>query len=83
MQVLQVPGPQQLLPPLDPTNCQVCVCMCRQGEYAARVHNLRSYDAISRDLLSRWAYPFVPDTNVFYKAGPWGPSSYRYGRGHK
>jgi hypothetical protein len=54
-----------------------------QGEYAARVHNLRSYDAISRDLLARWAYPFVPDTNVFYKAGPWGPSSYRYGRGHK
>ena len=62
-----------LLPPL----------LLPQGEYAARVHNLRSYDAISRDLLSRWAYPFVPDTNVFYKAGPWGPSSYRYGRGHK
>lgn len=54
-----------------------------QGEYAARVHNLRSYDAVSRDLLARWAFPFVPDTNVFYKAGPWGPSSYRYARGHK
>jgi hypothetical protein len=57
--------------------------LCVQGEYAARVHNLRSYDAISRDLLARWAYPFVPDTNVFFRAGPWGPSSYRYGRGHK
>jgi hypothetical protein len=53
-----------------------------QGEYAARVHNLRSYDAVSRDLLARWAYPFVPDTNVFHKGGPWGPSSFRYGRGH-
>eukprot|EP00878_Enallax_costatus_P018338 GHUV01019301.1.p1 GENE.GHUV01019301.1~~GHUV01019301.1.p1 ORF type:complete len:732 (+),score=248.43 GHUV01019301.1:153-2348(+) len=54
-----------------------------QGEYAARIHNLRSYDAVSRDLLARWAFPFSPDTNVFYKAGPWGPSSYRYARGHK
>uniref|UniRef100_A0A383VLX2 Translation initiation factor eIF2B subunit epsilon n=1 Tax=Tetradesmus obliquus TaxID=3088 RepID=A0A383VLX2_TETOB len=58
-------------------------CHILQGEYAARVHNLRSYDAVSRDLLARWAFPFVPDTNVFYKAGPWGPSSYRYARGHK
>lgn len=56
---------------------------CPQGEYAARVHNLRSYAAISRDLLARWAFPFVPDTNVFHKAGHWGPSSYRYARGHK
>eukprot|EP00775_Hariotina_reticulata_P010863 gene10863-11017_t len=53
-----------------------------EGEYAARIHNLRSYDAVSRDLMGRWAFPFVPDTNVFYKAGPWGPSSYRYARGH-
>jgi translation initiation factor eIF-2B subunit epsilon len=54
-----------------------------QGEYAARIHNLRSFDAVSRDLLARWAFPFVPDTNVFYRAGAWGPSSYRYARGHK
>ncbi|KAF8069524.1 translation initiation factor eIF-2B subunit epsilon [Scenedesmus sp. PABB004] len=54
-----------------------------QGEYAARIHSLRSYDAVSRDLLARWGYPFTPDTNVFHKAGPWGPSSYRYARGHK
>eukprot|EP01025_Chloroclados_australasicus_P039217 TRINITY_DN4049_c0_g1_i4.p1 TRINITY_DN4049_c0_g1~~TRINITY_DN4049_c0_g1_i4.p1 ORF type:complete len:811 (+),score=137.04 TRINITY_DN4049_c0_g1_i4:333-2435(+) len=38
-----------------------------QKEYAARVHNLRSYDAISRDIISRWAYPYVPDTNIFAK----------------
>lgn len=34
-------------------------------EYAARVHTLRSYDAISRDVLQRWTYPLVPDTNIF------------------
>jgi len=33
-------------------------------EYAARVHNLRSYDAVSRDVLNRWVYPYVPDTRV-------------------
>ncbi|KAI8468580.1 MAG: nucleotide-diphospho-sugar transferase [Monoraphidium minutum] len=52
-------------------------------EYAARVHNLRAYDAISRDLLQRWAFPFAPDTNVFDRRGTWGPSSYRYARGHR
>ena len=50
-------------------------------EYAARVHNLRAYDAVSRDLLQRWAFPFVPDTNVTARGGEWGPSSYRYARG--
>jgi hypothetical protein len=53
----------------------------RQREYAARVHNLRAYDAISRDLLQRWAFPFTPDTNVFARGGTWGPSSYRSGQG--
>ena len=33
-------------------------------DYAARVHNLRSYDAVSRDILNRWAFPYVPDTRV-------------------
>lgn len=33
----------------------------RIGEYASRVHNLRSYDSISRDIIMRWTYPFVPD----------------------
>lgn len=61
-------------------SCRVLVV---QGEYAARVHNLRSYDAISRDILQRWAYPFVPDTNVFQKAGAWGASSYKFGRHHR
>ena len=34
-------------------------------EYVARVHSLRSYDAVSRDILARWTYPLVPDTNLF------------------
>ena len=33
------------------------------GEYAARVHNLRTYDAVARDIIQRWVYPFVPDAN--------------------
>ncbi|GFR46848.1 hypothetical protein Agub_g8488 [Astrephomene gubernaculifera] len=54
-------------------------------EYAARVHNLRSYDAVSRDVLQRWAFPFVPDTNVLSLGGnpTWGQTSYRFSRGHR
>ena len=29
--------------------------------YCARVHNLYMYDSVSHDVLSRWAYPFVPE----------------------
>lgn len=31
------------------------------SSYAARVDNFRSYDTVSKDLIQRWAYPFVPD----------------------
>ncbi|OAA56958.1 translation initiation factor eif-2b epsilon [Niveomyces insectorum RCEF 264] len=34
------------------------------GHYAARVTNLASYDAVSRDVLGRWTYPYVPDSNL-------------------
>ena len=47
-----------------------------RGAYAARVHNLRSYDAVSRDVLGRWAFPFAPDTNLL-GAG----SAYAFARG--
>ena len=33
------------------------------------MHNLRSYDAVSRDLLGRWGFPFVPDTNLLSPGG--------------
>lgn len=32
--------------------------------YAARVKNLQSYDAVSRDIISRWSYPLCPDVNL-------------------
>ncbi|KAL1852646.1 translation initiation factor eIF-2B epsilon subunit, GEF [Paecilomyces lecythidis] len=35
-----------------------------KDHYAARVRNLKAYDAISKDVVSRWAYPLCPDTNL-------------------
>ena len=32
-----------------------------EGEYAARVHDFRTYASVSRHLLKRWAFPVVPD----------------------
>ncbi|KAK1298706.1 hypothetical protein QJS10_CPB14g01256 [Acorus calamus] len=36
-----------------------------QSTYAARVDNFRSYDTISKDIIQRWTYPFVPDIQFF------------------
>ncbi|KAJ5504144.1 Zinc finger C6HC-type [Penicillium fimorum] len=35
-----------------------------KDHYAARVRNLKAYDAVSKDILSRWTYPLCPDTNL-------------------
>ncbi|PTB44681.1 hypothetical protein M441DRAFT_66417 [Trichoderma asperellum CBS 433.97] len=35
--------------------------------YAARASNLQMYDSISRDILGRWTFPFIPENNVFLK----------------
>ncbi|KAH8819541.1 nucleotide-diphospho-sugar transferase [Xylogone sp. PMI_703] len=43
--------------------------------YAARVSTLQTYDAISKDILGRWTYPFVPDSNLL--AG----QTYRFEKG--
>jgi translation initiation factor eIF-2B subunit epsilon len=32
--------------------------------YAARVHSLKAYDSISKDIVSRWTFPLCPDTNL-------------------
>ncbi|KAF2268472.1 translation initiation factor-like protein eif-2b epsilon subunit [Lojkania enalia] len=32
--------------------------------YAARVRNLHAYDSVSKDIVSRWAYPLCPDSNL-------------------
>lgn len=39
------------------------------SEYAARIDNFRSYDAVSKDILDRWTYPIVPDI-PFSRNGP-------------
>ncbi|XP_026396426.1 translation initiation factor eIF-2B subunit epsilon-like [Papaver somniferum] len=32
-----------------------------QSRYAARVDDFKSYDTISKDVIQRWTYPYVPD----------------------
>lgn len=44
-------------------------------QYAARVQSLRAYDAITKDVMSRWTYPLCPDSNLVKG------QSYRLGRG--
>ena len=41
-------------------------------QYAARVSNLRTYDAVSKDVIHRWVYPLVPDNTI--------GENYSYGR---
>ena len=43
--------------------------------YAARASNIQMYESISRDILGRWTYPFVPDSNLRHG------DSYSLGRG--
>ncbi|CAG8467593.1 10218_t:CDS:10 [Diversispora eburnea] len=50
-------------------------CHVVKDAYAARVRSLQTYDAISKDILSRWTYPIVPDSNL--QEG----DSYEYMRG--
>jgi len=49
------------------------------GEYGLRVHNLRTYDAISRDVINRWVFPCVPDTNSLQAPKGYRPK-YTYAR---
>ena len=32
--------------------------------YMARVSSLRAYEAVTKDIVSRWTYPFTPDCNL-------------------
>ena len=41
-------------------------------QYAARVSNLHTYDAVSKDVIHRWVYPLVPDNAT--------GETYSYGR---
>lgn len=33
-------------------------------QYAARVQSLRAYNAVTKDVMSRWTYPLCPDSNL-------------------
>ena len=44
-------------------------------QYAARVQSLRAYDAVTKDVMSRWTYPLCPDSNLV------PGQSYRFGKG--
>ncbi|KAL3479500.1 nucleotide-diphospho-sugar transferase [Aspergillus californicus] len=35
-----------------------------EDHYVARVRNLKAYDAVSKDIVARYAYPLCPDTNL-------------------
>jgi translation initiation factor eIF-2B subunit epsilon len=35
-----------------------------EDHYAARAFNLQTYEAVSKDVLSRYTYPLVPDSNL-------------------
>ncbi|EEB07383.1 translation initiation factor eIF2B epsilon subunit [Schizosaccharomyces japonicus yFS275] len=39
-------------------------CYVAKDHYAARVRSLQTYDAISKDVIARWTYPLVPDSNL-------------------
>ncbi|KAG7196198.1 uncharacterized protein KQ657_000210 [Scheffersomyces spartinae] len=45
-------------------------------EYAARVESWATYAAISQDILARWCYPLVPDSNLL------DTNTYSYEIGH-
>lgn len=44
--------------------------------YAARVRSLQAYDAVSKDVISRWTYPITPDSNLL------ADQTFQYQRGH-
>ena len=35
-----------------------------RNEYAARVHDLKTYHAISKDIIHRWCYPHLPPHDI-------------------
>uniref|UniRef100_A0A0W0F8S1 Translation initiation factor eIF2B subunit epsilon n=1 Tax=Moniliophthora roreri TaxID=221103 RepID=A0A0W0F8S1_MONRR len=52
-------------------------CYVAKDGYAARVQDTKSYDSVSKDILSRWTFPLVPDNN--HPAG----HVYEHRRGNK
>eukprot|EP00009_Paramoeba_aestuarina_P009073 CAMPEP_0201518306 /NCGR_PEP_ID=MMETSP0161_2-20130828/9191_1 /ASSEMBLY_ACC=CAM_ASM_000251 /TAXON_ID=180227 /ORGANISM="Neoparamoeba aestuarina, Strain SoJaBio B1-5/56/2" /LENGTH=503 /DNA_ID=CAMNT_0047916049 /DNA_START=53 /DNA_END=1564 /DNA_ORIENTATION=- len=56
---------------LETLQHEIHVHIAGEEEYAVRVRDLPTYKAVSLDVLHRWSFPLVPDTN-------WnGPTTYR------
>lgn len=62
--------------------------------YATRIRSLRCFAAVTKDIMARWTFPFVPDANLFkldnqlvdaygLMQQQWGPpeSQYTYSKG--
>ncbi|KAJ6455673.1 nucleotide-diphospho-sugar transferase, partial [Mycena sanguinolenta] len=52
-------------------------CYVAKDGYAARVKDTKSYESVSKDILSRWTFPLVPDDN--HPSG----NVYQHSRGNK
>ncbi|TDG42357.1 hypothetical protein AWZ03_011211 [Drosophila navojoa] len=44
---------------------RIYVALLPPAQYAHKVNNWLSYQLVSRDIISRWAYPLVPDMGVY------------------
>ncbi|XP_062139264.1 translation initiation factor eIF-2B subunit epsilon [Drosophila sulfurigaster albostrigata] len=44
---------------------RIYVSLLPPAQYAHKVNNWLSYQMVSRDIISRWAYPLVPDMGVY------------------
>jgi translation initiation factor eIF-2B subunit epsilon len=39
-------------------------CNIVEDDYVARVRSMHLYDSVSRDILARWTFPLVPESNI-------------------
>ncbi|CAK7567166.1 MAG: translation initiation factor eIF-2B epsilon subunit, GEF [Sporothrix epigloea] len=62
--ITDMPSPIQLQTQQSSSSSSFSPSNTFTGSYAARVNSLQMYDAVSRDILGRWTYPMVPDTNL-------------------
>ena len=49
-----------------------------EKEYAARVHDPRTYHSVCRDIIRRWTYPMVPDAQLLLDSSYTHHGSYVY-----
>lgn len=48
------------------------------NEYAARVHDPRTYHCISHDIIHRWVYPIVPDSHLLHSSSTYHSHRFIY-----